>query len=152
VKEWEAKQAAKAGGTAGKPKKPASSPTKGKPAGIAASPGKVLAQTTLSATGQIKKPTATAAASTVAIAKKPPPAATVASQGNGPDHSFQAFQDLCDKIASVPSHTDKTKAIRDFITTGTDGDNFTGDVYVYPVVCAGACVCVHVCVSACERT
>ncbi len=62
-------------------------------------------------------------------AARPPPSYSYSSAG-GPDNSFEAFCNLCDSIAAEPSHTGKTKLVRNFITKGTNGDEFEGDVYL----------------------
>lgn len=114
--QWEAKQAAKAAGTRGK--------GKGKTAPDAAKPKAVAggaAQRTLRLDGSLQAATKHGAA---------PSPATHASTGSGVDHSFLTFQNLCNRVAAVSSHTEKTRLIRDLITNGTSGDGFTGDVYL----------------------
>ena len=55
---------------------------------------------------------------------------TPASKGHGADNTFRAFRKLCERIAATPSHNDKAAEIRHFITKGTDGTGFTGDLYM----------------------
>ncbi|EDQ89519.1 uncharacterized protein MONBRDRAFT_25238 [Monosiga brevicollis MX1] len=52
------------------------------------------------------------------------------SSGRGRDNSFAAFQELCRDIEAHPGHTDKGNIIRTFITKGTSGQGFTGDLYL----------------------
>eukprot|EP00050_Salpingoeca_kvevrii_P020889 m.103651 g.103651 ORF g.103651 m.103651 type:complete len:1100 (+) comp9072_c0_seq1:161-3460(+) len=50
-------------------------------------------------------------------------------QGRGRDNSFYEFRKLCDRVAAHPAYTDKTSLIKEFITKGSHGDKFTGDIF-----------------------
>jgi hypothetical protein len=56
----------------------------------------------------------------------PPASPSYQPTGTGADAAFEAFTSLCDRIAAEPSHTGKTKLIRQFIERGSDGHKFTG--------------------------
>ncbi|BES96201.1 DNA ligase [Nesidiocoris tenuis] len=44
------------------------------------------------------------------------------------DNSFREFRRLCADIANVPGYLDKTATVRKFITKGSDGESFKGDL------------------------
>lgn len=52
------------------------------------------------------------------------------STGFGPDNSFFEFTQLCNRIAAEPSHTGKTRLVREFLSQGSTGSGFTGDPYL----------------------
>ena len=62
-------------------------------------------------------------------------AATSSASGQGPyyssekgyNNSFEAFQKICLDIENV---TDKWSVLRNFITAGSSGTGFTGDLYL----------------------
>ncbi|KAK3104567.1 hypothetical protein FSP39_005106 [Pinctada imbricata] len=47
------------------------------------------------------------------------------------DDSFREFRRLCASIADESSYTGKTKIVKQFITKGSDGESFTGDLHLW---------------------
>lgn len=60
----------------------------------------------------------------------PNPYTHAASAAHGTDNTFRAFRKLCERVAATASHNDKTAEIREFLTKGSEGTGFTGDLYM----------------------
>ena len=109
---------------AGKGKKQPTTPKKAAPKKAAPA---TSSQTTLSSRGTLKPP---AAAPTQTAPSQPAARGPYSGSGSGHDNSFAAFQQLCRDIEGHPSHTDKQRILRNFISQGTSGTGFTGDLYL----------------------
>ncbi|XP_014242253.1 DNA ligase 3 isoform X3 [Cimex lectularius] len=50
------------------------------------------------------------------------------SDPNHKDNSLREFRRLCANISNVPGYLDKTGIVKEFITKGTDGESYKGDL------------------------
>ena len=53
------------------------------------------------------------------------------SDSNNKDNKFETFIKVCNKIAAQAGHLAKTNVLREFITKGTDGKKYKGDLSLF---------------------